>query len=191
MKLNLKTPPPHPSLLPQASLPFLSFLPLKRCSGTGSVGYGQIITRCLCRSFLLGGGLLTLLLGSSVRSLPWAVALHKLLQRESFPPCAVLHELSQCGSLPQGAVLQEQAAPAWVATRPASKPAPAWAPLSAGPQVLAGACSSADCSWGHSLLQASTCSSAGSLPRATCGWASTSSLGNLFQRFTTITVKNF
>jgi len=40
-----------------------------------------------------------------------------------------------------GAVLQEQAALAWVphgVTSPARKPAPAWAPLSTGPQVLAG-----------------------------------------------------
>jgi len=47
------------------------------------------------------------------------------------------------GSLPWGAVLQEQAAPVWVpyrVTSPASKPAPAWASLSTGPQVLARAC---------------------------------------------------
>jgi len=58
---------------------------------------------------------------------------------------AGLHQLPQCWSLPLGAVLQEQAAPLWVphgVTSPASKHAPAWAPLSTGPQVLAGACSS-------------------------------------------------
>jgi len=54
-------------------------------------------------------------------------------------------------------------------TGPASKPAPAWAPLSTGLQVLAGACSSAGSPWGHSFLQASTCSSVGSLPWAAGG----------------------
>jgi len=37
-------------------------------------------------------------------------------------------------------------------TSPASKPAPAWAPLSTGPQVLAGACSSIGFPQGHNLL---------------------------------------
>ena len=39
-------------------------------------------------------------------------------------------------------------------TSPASKPAPARAPLSTGPQVLAGACSSSGIPQGHSLLWA-------------------------------------
>ena len=85
-----------------------------------------------------GGGLLTLFPCSSVGSLPQETVLHKLLQCESFPQAAVLHELLQRGSLPWGAVLQEQTAPAWVprgVTSPASKPAPAWAPLSTGPWV--------------------------------------------------------
>ena len=76
------------------------------------------------------------------------------------------------GPFPRGAVLQEQAAPAWVphrVTSPASKPALAWAPLSMGPQVLAGACSSTGSPQGHSLLQASTCSGVGSLPQAIGG----------------------
>jgi len=34
------------------------------------------------------------------------------------------------------------------------------------PQFLAGACSGTISAWGHSLLQASTCSGVGSLPRA-------------------------
>ncbi|KAK4810725.1 hypothetical protein QYF61_007699 [Mycteria americana] len=38
-------------------------------------------------------------------------------------------------------------------TGPASKPAPEWAPLSTGSQVLPGACSSMRSPWGHSLLQ--------------------------------------
>jgi len=55
-------------------------------------------------------------------------------------------------------------------TSPASKPAPAWAPLSMGSQVLAGACSSLVSPWGHSLLQASPCSGVGSSPG--CRWGS-------------------
>jgi len=77
-----------------------------------------------------GGGFLILCPCSSVRSLSWETVLHKLLQPEFFP---------------RAAVLQEQAVPVWVpdgVTSPASKPAPACAPLSMGPQVLAGACSS-------------------------------------------------
>jgi len=73
------------------------------------------------------------------------------------------------GPFPQGAVLQEQAAPAWVphgVASPASNPAPVWASLSTGPQVLAGACSSTGSPWGHSFLQASTCSSVWSLAQA-------------------------
>jgi len=107
-------------------------------------------------------------------SFPWAAALHELLQHGSFPWAAVLHKLTQRGSLPWGAVLQEQAAPAWVPhgiTSPDSKPAPAWAPLSMGPQVLPGACFSMGSPWSHSLLQASTCSSVGS-PTG-CRWIAT------------------
>ena len=106
-------------------------------------------------------------------SLQQETALHKLLQHELLPQAAALHELPQHGSFPWGAVLQEQAAPAWVphrVTSPASKPAPAWAPLSTGPQVLSGPCSSAGSPRGHSLLQASACSSVGSLPWATGGY---------------------
>ena len=120
-----------------------------------------------------GGGLLTLFPCSSMGSLPRETVLHELLQRESFPPAAVLHELLQRGSLPWGAVLWEQTAPAWVprgVTSPASKPAPAWAPLSTGPQVLPGACSSAGFPRGHSLLRASACSGVGS--STGCRWIS-------------------
>jgi len=119
-----------------------------------------------------GEGLLTLCPCSSVRSLSRETVLYKILQRESFPWAAALHELPQRGSFPHGAVLQEQAAPAWVPhglTSPASKPALPWASLSTSPQVLPGACSSAGSPWGHSLLQASTCSGVRSLPQATGG----------------------
>ena len=104
-----------------------------------------------------GEGLLALCPCSSVRP-------QKLLQHESFPWAAALHELPHRGSFPRGAVLQEQAALVWVlhgVTSPASKPAPSWAPLSTGPQVLAGACSSVGSPQGHSFLQASTCSGMG------------------------------
>lgn len=77
--------------------------------------------------------------------------------------------LTQHGSLPWGTVLQDQTAPSWVTygvTSPASKAAPAWAPLPVGPYVLLEACSSMGSPWGHSLLQESTCSSLGSF----MGW---------------------
>jgi len=101
-----------------------------------------------------GGGLLALFPGCSVRSLSWETVPHKLLQSEFFPRAAALHKLPQRESLPRGAVLQEQAAPAWVlhgVTSPASKPDQAWAPLSTGPQVLAGACSSTGLPTGSQL----------------------------------------
>jgi len=101
-----------------------------------------------------GGGLLTLFPCSSVRSLSQETVLHRHLQCESFPWAAAFHELPQRGSLSRGAVLQAQAASSWVphgVTSPASKPAPVWAPLSMGPQVLAGACSSAGLRMGSQL----------------------------------------
>jgi len=107
------------------------------------VSSSHVVSAAPCPS---GGGLLTLCPCSSVRSLLWETVLHKILQCESFPRAAALHELPQRGSFPWGAVLQEQAAPAWVphgVTSPARKPAPGWAPLSTGLQVLAGACSQA------------------------------------------------
>ena len=100
------------------------------------------------------GGLLTLCPCSNAKSLSREIVLHELLQIDSFPRVAALHELPQRGCFLWGAVLQEQAAPTWVphgVTSPARKPAPVWAPLSMGLQVLAGACSSACSPWGHSL----------------------------------------
>jgi len=123
---------------------------------------------CAAPSFS-GGGLLTLCPCLSMGSLPQETVLHELLQRESFPQHAVLHERLQRGSLARGAVLQEQAAPAWVPHRGTS-PAPVWAPISTGPQVLPGACSSAGSPQGHSLLQASPCSGMGS--SLGCRWRS-------------------
>ena len=120
-----------------------------------------------------GGGLLTLFPCSSVGSLPRETVLHKLLQQKSFPWAAVLHELFQRGSFPRGAVLQEQTAPVWVphgVTSPASKPAPAWAPLSMSPQVLPRACSSKGFPQGHSLLQIHPPALAWGPPRAAGGY---------------------
>jgi len=100
-------------------------------------------------------------------SFPWTAARHELLLHGSFPWGVVLHKLHQCGSLPRGAVLQDQAAPVWVLhgfTIPASKPAPAWGPLSTVTLVLPGAYSSTGSPQGHSFLQASTSSGMGSLP---------------------------
>jgi len=131
------------------------------------VSSSRVVSAAPCPS---GGGHLTLCPCSSVRSLSRETVLHELLQRESFPRAAALHELPQRGSFPRGAVHQEQAAPACVphgVTSPASKCAPAWAPLSTGLQVLAGTCSSAGSPWGHSFLQASPCSSVVSLLWAT------------------------
>lgn len=96
------------------------------------------------------------------RSLSWETDLHEPPQCQFIPWAAVLHKLLQHGSLPQGAVLKEQAAPAWVPCgikSPASKPAPVWATLSLGPQILPEACFSVGFQQGHSLLQASTQSS--------------------------------
>jgi len=175
MKPDLKTPYNHSSLLPGPNFHPVSLPPPSPPSGAG----GQVMEVMISSSHVSaipsssGGGLLTLCPCSSMRSLSRETVLHKRLQCESFPRAAALHKLPQCGSFPWGAVLQEQAAPAWVphgVTSPASKPAPVWAPLSMGPQVLAGACSSVGSPWGHNLLQASTCSGVGSLPWATGGY---------------------
>jgi len=120
-----------------------------------------------------GVGLLTFFHCSSVRSLSQETVLHKCLQHKSFPRAAALHKLSQCGSLPMGCSPSEQAAPVWVphrVTRPTSKPAAARAPLFKGPQVLAGACSSAGSPRGQRFLQASTSSGVGSLSQAKGGY---------------------
>jgi len=122
-------------------------------------------------SFSLGG-LLTLFPCSSVRSLSEETVLHELLQCGSFPWATALHELRQYGSLLWSAGIQEQAAPAWVPTGSQALPASllrrgllsprvhrSWqepAPARGSPQ-------------GHSFLQASPCSSVGSLPRAIGG----------------------
>jgi len=109
-----------------------------------------------------GGGLLTLFPCSSVKS--WKSVLHNLLQSESFPQAAALHELPQHEVLPTRCSPSgtgcSSVGPHWV-TSPASKPAPAWAPLSTGPQVHSSCQEPAPARGspqGHSLLQASTCS---------------------------------
>jgi len=108
-----------------------------------------------------------------MRSHPQETVLHELLQRESSSQGAALRELLQCESFPWAAVLQEQAAPVWVphrVTSPVSKPVPLWAPLSTGPQVLAGASSSMGSPQGHILLWASHCS--GVVSCLGCRWGS-------------------
>jgi len=133
-------PPPLPSS--QAQL-YSCILYILLPNGAGGQGMGTAVSSSHIVSAApssSGGGLLTLCPCSSVGSLP----------RET------VHKLLQCKSFPQDAVLQEQAAPAWVphqVTSPASKPAPAWAPPSTGPQVLPGACRSACIAWGHCLLR--------------------------------------
>jgi len=124
--------PPRPPFLPGLSFTPVSLLPPPaRCRGMGvTVCSSHVVSAAPSCS---GGGLLTLCPCSTMRSLSWEITLSKLLQCESFPQAAALHKLSQRGSFPRGAVLQEQAAPAWVphgVTSPASKPAPAWGPLS-------------------------------------------------------------
>ena len=82
-------------------------------------------------------------------------------------------------------VLQEQAAPAWIphgVTSPVSKSAPAWAPLSMGPQVRPRVCSSASSAPGHSLLRASTCS--GVRSSTGCRWISAPPLTSVGYRRT-------
>jgi len=165
-------PPTLPFFPGSTSLPFLSLLPP---SSAGGQGMGVMVSSSHAVSAAPSsseGGLLTLCPCSSLRSLSRETVLHKLLQRESIPWAAALHELPQRGSFLRVAFLQEQATPAWVphgVTSPASKPAPAWTPLSTGLQVLAGACSSVGSPQGHSLLQASTSSGMRSLLRATGG----------------------
>jgi len=156
-KRILKTPAPHSSFLPKLNFTpdFLYLLPL---SSTGGWGMGVVVSSSHIISATpssSGVGFLTLCPCCSVGSLPRETVLHELLQHQSFPCNTVLHKLPQHGSLPWGAVLQEQAAPVWVpdrVTSPASKPAPAWAPLSMHPQVLAGAFSCPGFPQEHSLL---------------------------------------
>jgi len=97
---------------------------------------------------------------------------NRLLQCESFPQGTALHKLLQHGSLPTGCSPSGTGCSSsdHRVTSPDSKSAPAWAPLSTGPQVLPGACSSEGFPRDHSLLQASTCSSVGS--STGCRWIS-------------------
>jgi len=109
------------------------------------------------------GGLLTLFLCSSVRSLLQETARRELLQCESFPQATALHDLVQHGSLPQGAVLREQTATAWVpcgVTSPARKPAPAWASTSLVHRVHR--------SWQENLIQNGLATGSQPLGASTC-----------------------
>jgi len=109
--------------------------------------------------------------------------------RESSTNCSSLspsHRLqffTNCSrvDLLQGAVPQEQPAPAWIphgVTSPASKPAPARAPLSTAPQILPGACSSTGLPPGPSLHPSGIpLLQHGVLP--SCGWGSAPSWASM------------
>lgn len=120
-------------------------------------------SRCFCTPSSSGAGLLTCFLCSSMGSLPRETMLHELFQCQSFPWATVPHELLQPGCLTGSAVLQEQCAPVWVpcsVTSPASKPAPAWAPLSRvhrscqEPAPTLASCCGVTASLGHSAALA-------------------------------------
>ena len=145
MKLHLQTPSPRQSLLSGFNFSPISLPPPPHQASQEDGGLRLVHQTLSTTASSLGERLLTLFPCSSMRSLSQETVLHKLLQREYFPRAAALHKLPQHGSLPQGGVLQEQAAPVWVphwVTSSVSKPALAWTPLSMGPQVLTGACSS-------------------------------------------------
>jgi len=155
-KLNqiLETPSLQTSLLLPALNLAPDFLYLLPTSGAGGQGMRIAVSssHAVSAAFSSIRGLLIILPCSSVVSQLQETVLHELLQHVAFP-----WQLLQHRSLPLSAVLQEQTAPAWIphgVTSPTSKPAPAWAPLSTGPQVLAGPCSSTGSPWGHSLLWA-------------------------------------
>ncbi|KAK4830276.1 hypothetical protein QYF61_009369 [Mycteria americana] len=135
----------------------LNFTPKFSTSSTpamqrdGIGGCGQLITRCLSRSFLLR------------RRTPLALPLHQ----RGVPPTAdgppltlpTLQFFINCPSMgPFHGVqsFRNRLLQPWVphrVTSPASKPAPVWAPLSTSPQVLPGACSSVGLPWGTASLR--------------------------------------
>lgn len=116
----------------------------------GSGGCSQFIML----SLLSGWGLLTLFPCFVMGCLPQKTVLHELFLHESFQRAAVLHKLLHCDFFTEGAALQEQADLAWIShsvTSPDSRPAPVWASLSSGSQVLLGVCSSVGFPWCHCL----------------------------------------
>jgi len=142
----LKHLPLTPSFFPgSVSILFLSLLPLSSAGGQGmgvTVSSSHVVSAAPSSS---GGRLLMLFPCSSVKVPLLGDSSPQTSQHESIPRACSSQTAPALGPFPRGAVLQEQAAPAWVphgVTSPASKPPPAWAPLSMGPQVLAGACSS-------------------------------------------------
>ena len=118
------------------STSLLNFLYLLFPSGAGARGLGVVVSSSHVVSVTPSfskGGFLTLFPCSSMGSLPQETVLHELLQCGSFPQAEVNPKMLQCGSILWAAVLQEWTTPAWVpqgVTSPASKSAPAWAPLS-------------------------------------------------------------
>jgi len=98
-KTNLKSPSPHPSLLPQLNFSpdFLPPPPAWRRGMGVAISSSHVVSAAPSSS---GGGLLILCPCSSMGSLLWDTALHGLLQHGSFPCSAVLHKLPQHGSFP-------------------------------------------------------------------------------------------
>jgi len=91
---NKHLPPTPPFFLGSTSLLNSPPPPPQRCKWTGNGAWGQFITHCLCRSFLL-----TLLPYSSMGCHPQETILHNVLQ---------------CRASQWSAVLQEQTAQVWV-----------------------------------------------------------------------------
>lgn len=105
-------------------------------------------------------------------SFPQETDLHKLLQRGLFHGLLFFTNSSSVG--PFHSHSSGTNTPAWVefhrVRSPASKPAPMWAPLFMDPLIFPEVSSSMGFPCGHSLLQISTCSSAGS--SMDCRWIS-------------------
>lgn len=117
---------------------------------------------CSCPLFLLL--LRERSLCSNMRSLPQEIILHELFHYESIPWAAALHKMLQNGSLFHRVPsfrysLLQPRSPTGI---PARKPAPVWALSPWLCRSLPGACTSL--SWVHSLLRAPPGAAPGSLP---------------------------
>jgi len=127
-----------------------------------------------------------------VLTMPWLLLFQSITGIPRDQIKHIIPQLYEGSPLPWGTVLQEQAALVWVShwvTSPDSKPAPVGDPLSMGPQVPAGACSSTSSPQGHRLLQASTCSGTGS--SMGCRWISAPLWTSMGCRGTVCTIMAF